>query len=60
MAQFLNMTFQEIFGDDSDEGRLNANSVHKLREKSGNWRFLQSDERGLGPDSALAENGGHA
>ena len=33
MAQLLCMTFQEIFGDDPDEVRFNANSVRKFWEK---------------------------
>ena len=33
MAQLLSMTFQELFGDDPDEVRFNANSVRKFWEK---------------------------
>ena len=33
MAQLLNMTFQELFGDDPEEVRFNANSVRKFWEK---------------------------
>ena len=33
MAQLLCMTFQELFGDDPDEVRFNANSVRKFWEK---------------------------